>query len=103
MAEIKETTNEARQGPKGKPVFYVLIASLVLAGLYLAAMMTWSGSQTSSDINHTSSTNGTNQSNSINQGTSRTSGETDRPAGTSSSNSGNVKPENPAYPAPSSR
>jgi hypothetical protein len=33
---------EARQGSLGRPVFYVLVASLILAGLYLLGTQIWS-------------------------------------------------------------
>ena len=33
----------ARGGGSGKPMLYVLIASLVLLGVYMAVFMTWSG------------------------------------------------------------
>ena len=35
----------ARQGGKGRPVLMVLIGSFLLIGLYLVAMMLWSGSK----------------------------------------------------------
>ena len=35
--------DRARQAKPGRPVLYVLIASLLLAGVYLATMVGWSG------------------------------------------------------------
>lgn len=48
MAEI-ETGRETRQGPLGKPVLYVLIAALVLAGIYLVGTGIWSVSTAPTD------------------------------------------------------
>jgi len=42
-APIVETDDSARQGPKGRPVLIVLVGSLVLAGIFLAGMLIWSG------------------------------------------------------------
>ena len=33
----------ARQGPKGRPVLMVLIGAFALVGIYLVAMLVWSG------------------------------------------------------------
>lgn len=38
------TAVQARQGFRGRRVLYVLVAALLLCGLYLAGMLTWSGS-----------------------------------------------------------
>ena len=35
--------DRARQAKPGRPVLYVLVASLLLAGIYLVSMMGWSG------------------------------------------------------------
>lgn len=48
MAEI-ETGKETRQGPLGKPVLYVLIGGLVLAGVYLVGTGIWSVSTEPTD------------------------------------------------------
>jgi hypothetical protein len=40
---VVETDVEARQGLRGRPVLYVLIASGCLLGLYLVGMLLWSG------------------------------------------------------------
>ena len=74
--------NRARQGPQGRPVLYVLIASLVLMGLFMVAFLTWSGN-----------TPNTNPS----QGASRES-VTGTPPPSTSTTSG-VPAANPAYPA----
>ena len=43
MRKIVED-ERARQGPKGRPVFLVLIGSFLLIGIYLLSMLVWSGS-----------------------------------------------------------
>ncbi|GJE28659.1 hypothetical protein [Methylobacterium organophilum] len=48
MAEI-ETTTEARQGRRGRPVLYVLIGSLALLAIYMVGMLTWSGTDATKD------------------------------------------------------
>lgn len=73
--------DRARQGPRGKAILYVLVASLVLAGIYLAGFLMWSGSQTP-----------TSPSQAASQAT--TSG------AASSSSTSAVPAGNPAYPAP---
>lgn len=40
-----ETGGEARQGPLGRPVLYVLLGGLALAALYLIGTMIWSTSE----------------------------------------------------------
>jgi hypothetical protein len=40
-----ETAREARQGPLGRPILYVLIGGLALAAVYLIGTMIWSGSE----------------------------------------------------------
>lgn len=47
MTKVVDDTR-ARQATLGRPVLYVLIASLLLAGIYLGTMTIWSG-MTSSD------------------------------------------------------
>ena len=42
MAKI-ETGTQARQGSKGKPVLYVLIAAIVLAVIAGVGTLTWQG------------------------------------------------------------
>ncbi|WP_230530319.1 hypothetical protein [Microvirga roseola] len=41
-SRVVETDVEARQGPKGRPVLMVLLASALLLGLYLVGMLIWS-------------------------------------------------------------
>jgi cytoskeletal protein RodZ len=72
----------ARQGGRGRPVLYVLGASLVLLAIYMVTLMSWSGSTSPTSPQQSSS----QQSNA--------------PAA-SSSNSSRVPAENPAYPSPS--
>lgn len=40
-SRVVESDVEARQGPKGRPVLLVLVASFALLGLYLVGMMIW--------------------------------------------------------------
>lgn len=42
MAKIVDD-DRARQAKPGRPVLYVLVASLLLAGIYLVSMVGWSG------------------------------------------------------------
>ena len=82
MAKIVDN-DRARQGPRGRPVFLVLIGSFVLIGIYLISMLVWSGSESP---------------NSPSQDAAR-----QQAAPTASSNaSAGTPPANPAYPAPSS-
>ena len=81
MRKIVED-ERVRQGPRGKPVFLVLIGSFLLIGLYLLSMLVWSGSDSP---------------NSPSQDASR-----QQAASPSSSNASRTPPANPAYPAPSS-
>lgn len=69
----------ARGGGKGKPVLYVLGASLILLAVYMVSLLGWSGSTTPT---------------SPSQDASRSS------FGPSSANTSRVPPENPAYPSP---
>ena len=71
----------ARQGGPGRPVLYVLVASLVLMGVYMVVLLGWSGSTTPT---------------SPQQGASQQS---TAPAASSSNTSG-VPADNPAYPSP---
>lgn len=70
----------ARGGGPGRPVLAVLVASLVLLGIYMVGMMTWSGSTSPANPGQTSSQ------------------QTANPA--SSANTSRVPAENPAYPSP---
>jgi hypothetical protein len=80
--------DQARQGRKGRPVLMVLVASLVLLGIYMVGMMVWSGS-TSPD---SASQNASRQSTT---GSASGSG-----GGVSSSNTSGTPAGNPAYPVP---
>jgi hypothetical protein len=40
-----ETAAEARQGPLGRPILYVLIGGLILGGVYLIGTQIWSNSE----------------------------------------------------------
>lgn len=71
----------ARQGGPGRPVLYVLVGSLILLGVYMVSLMTWSGSTTPTSPQQASS----QQSSS---------------PGPSSANTSSVPAANPAYPAP---
>jgi cytoskeletal protein RodZ len=82
MAKIVDN-DRARQGPRGRPVFLVLIGSFVLIGIYLISMLVWSGSESP---------------NSPSQDAARQQA---APAASSNASS-RTPPANPAYPAPSS-
>jgi hypothetical protein len=69
----------ARQGPQGRPILLVLVASFILVGLYLVALMIWAGSE--------SPTHPT-------QDASR------QAVSPSASDGSRTPPANPAYPAP---
>ena len=73
----------ARQGGKGRPVFLVLIGSLMLLGIYLVSMLMWSGAESPTSSSQDASRRAASP-----------------PA--SSSGSANVPSANPAYPAPAS-
>ncbi|TDR93667.1 hypothetical protein [Enterovirga rhinocerotis] len=75
MTKVVED-DKARQAPPGRPVLYVLIASLALVGVYLITMVGWSG--TTSPPSEQPATTGS----------------------TSSSNTSGVPAGNPAYPVP---
>ena len=81
---------QARQGAKGKPVLYVLIASLVLLAIAITGLMTWQGAQSPPDYA------GKSQDAARGEVTGSVGGGTTAP----SSNSSNVPASNPAYPAP---
>ncbi|WP_019907073.1 hypothetical protein [Methylobacterium sp. 77] len=90
MAERLEG-QDARQGKKGKPVLYVLIASLVLLAIAITGLMTWQGANSPKDY----ATKSQDASRSEVTGSVKGSGN-----GSSSTNSGNVPAGNPAYPTP---
>ncbi len=81
---------EARQGAKGKPVLYVLLASLVLLAIAITGLMTWQGASSPPDYASKS------QEAARGEVTGSVNGGTNAP----SSNSGNVPAANPNYPSP---
>jgi hypothetical protein len=83
MAKIVRD-DRARQGPKGRPVLMVLIGSLLLLGLYMGAMLIWSGSTSPDHPSQEASREAT----------------TGSPSGSSANPSARVPPANPAYPVP---
>ncbi|KQP73041.1 hypothetical protein ASF60_10940 [Methylobacterium sp. Leaf113] len=82
---------EARQGKRGKPVLYVLVASLVLLAIAITGLMTWQGANSPKDYASQS------QDASRQEVTGSVKGDSNA---TSSSNTGSVPASNPAYPAP---
>jgi len=82
MRKIVED-QRVRQGPRGKPVFLVLLGSFLLIGIYLLSMLVWSGSDSP---------------NSPSQDAARQQAA----PSSSSSNASRTPPANPAYPAPAS-
>jgi cytoskeletal protein RodZ len=72
----------ARGGGAGRPVLIVLVVSMVLLGIYMIGLMTWSGSETPANPAQTSSQQSVNPASSANT-------------------SARVPTENPAYPSPS--
>lgn len=87
MAQIENQT-DARQGAKGKPVLYVLVASLVLLAVATVGLLSWNRAETTSDYAGKSQESAREM----------TTGSVNKAP---SSNSGNVPAENPAYPQPS--
>ena len=71
----------ARGGSTGRPVLIVLVASLILLGIYMIGLMSWSGVTSPPSPSQTSSQQSTS-------------------AGASSSNTSGVPASNPAYPSP---
>ncbi len=91
MAENLNNT-EARQGQRGKPVLWVLLASLALLAVALVGLMTWNGANAPKDYASQS------QDAARQEVTGSVNGKSNAP---SSANSGGVPAENPAYPQPS--
>ncbi|MFC5552973.1 hypothetical protein [Methylobacterium iners] len=81
---------EARQGAKGKPVLYVLLASLALLAVAITGLMTWQGAQSPKD----------NASRSQDASRGEVTGSVNGGTSAPSSNSGNVPAANPNYPSP---
>ncbi|ACL55505.1 hypothetical protein [Methylobacterium nodulans] len=85
-----ETTTEARQGTKGKPVLYVLLGSLALLVIAAVALLTWNGANSPKDYASQS------QDASRAQITGSAGGK-----GNVTNPSSHVPAGNPAYPQPS--
>lgn len=83
-----------RQGKRGKPALYVLVASVGLMVAALVGLMMWQGASSPPDYASQS------QAASRAEITGSTTGRTDA---TSSANSGAVPAGNPAYPQPAKR
>ncbi|MCJ2034701.1 hypothetical protein [Methylobacterium sp. J-068] len=81
---------DARQGKRGKPVLYVLVASLVLLAIAITGLMTWQGANAPKDYASQS------QDASRKEVTGSVSGNSNT---TSSSTTGSVPAANPAYPS----
>ncbi|MGU3540777.1 hypothetical protein [Methylobacterium sp. A54F] len=81
----------ARQGERGKPVLWVLLASLVLLAIATVGLMTWQGASSPKDYASQS------QDASRKEITGSVTGQSNAP---SSSNTSKVPTENPAYPQP---
>ena len=81
---------EARQGAKGKPALYVLLASLALLAVAITGLMMWQA------------TNSPNSYQSKGQAGARSdaTGSVNAGINASSSNSSNVPAANPNYPSP---
>jgi cytoskeletal protein RodZ len=75
--------SRARQGSRGKPVFLVLIGSVVLIGLFMVSMLVWSGSQSPPSPSQDAARQNASPS-------------------ASSSNTARTPSANPAYPVPAS-
>lgn len=73
--------DRVRQGPRGRPVLLVLIASLFLIGLYLVSLLMWSGSESPTNP-------------------SQAAAERANQPNASSANTARTPPANPAYPVP---
>ena len=89
MAQIENQT-DARQGSKGKPVLYVLVASLVLLAVATVGLLSWNRAESPAD----------HAGKSQESAREMTTGSVNKAP---SSNSGNVPAENPAYPLPAQK
>jgi flagellar basal body-associated protein FliL len=90
MAE-KLNQQESRQGERGKPVLWVLVASLVLLAIATVGLLTWNGSNAPKDYASQS------QDASRREVTGSVNGQS---SGSSPSNSTAVPGGNPSYPQP---
>ncbi|MGV7030211.1 hypothetical protein [Methylobacterium symbioticum] len=88
----KLNNEEARQGERGKPVLWVLLASLALLVVATIGLLTWNGANAPKDYASQS------QDAARQEVTGSVSGQSNAP---SSANSGGTPAANPAYPAKS--
>lgn len=86
----KLNPQESRQGERGKPVLWVLVASLVLLAIATVGLLTWNGANAPKDY----------ASQSQDASRQQITGSPTGSGGTSSANSAGVPAGNPAYPAP---
>jgi flagellar basal body-associated protein FliL len=87
----KLNQQESRQGERGKPVLWVLVASLVLLAIATVGLLTWNGSNSPKDYASQS------QDASRREVTGSVNGQS---SGASPSNSAGVPGGNPSYPQP---
>ena len=87
----KLNQQESRQGERGKPVLWVLVASLVLLAIATVGLLTWNGSNSPKDYASQS------QDASRREVTGSVNGQS---SGSSPSNSTGVPGGNPSYPQP---
>ncbi|GJD59470.1 hypothetical protein [Methylobacterium dankookense] len=85
----KLNNEEARQGERGKPVLWVLLASLALLVMATIGLLTWNGANSPKDYASQS------QDASRQEVTGSVTGQSNAP---SSANSGGTPAGNPAYP-----
>jgi len=85
MAKIVGDT-DARQATRGRTVLYVLVGGLILAAVYLASMLMWSGATSPPSASQPVAPAGPASS--------------AAPPGSASSTTSNVPAGNPAYPVP---
>lgn len=90
MAE-RLNPNESRQGERGKPVLWVLVASLVLLAIATVGLLTWNSANSPKDYASQS------QDASRKEVTGSVNGQS---GGSSPSNSTAVPGGNPSYPQP---
>lgn len=86
MAPIENPT-EARQGEKGKPVLYVLVASLLLLAVATVGLLSWNRAEAPAD----------------HAGKSQESARELTTGSVNSSNSARTPAENPTYPQPAEK
>ena len=86
----KLNPQESRQGERGKPVLWVLVASLVLLAVATVGLLTWNGANSPKDY----------ASQSQDASRREVTGSVNGGSGTSSSNTTAVPGGNPSYPQP---